>query len=64
MPKWFSRAAYAFGDPIYINPNPGKAEIETAVYALEDALNLVTSECDGTFGYPPEHIPHRYGDSR
>jgi lysophospholipid acyltransferase (LPLAT)-like uncharacterized protein len=64
MPKWFSRATYAFGDPIYIKPDPSKADIKKAIFALEDALNFVTSECDGAFNYPPEHIPHRYGDSR
>jgi lysophospholipid acyltransferase (LPLAT)-like uncharacterized protein len=64
LPKWFSRATYAFGDPIYIKPDPSKADIKKAIFALEDALNFVTSECDGAFNYPPEHIPHRYGDSR
>ncbi|MCG8621664.1 MAG: DUF374 domain-containing protein [Proteobacteria bacterium] len=64
LPGWFGRGVYAFGDAIPLPKGEGGSDIETHRLAIEDALNFVTAQVDAHFGYPPDHLPNRYGTDK
>ncbi len=55
VPLPFSRAAFVFGDPIYVPAQATEEEVESIRLQVEEAIQRVQDEADALMGHPPVH---------
>ncbi len=49
MPSPFSRGVFICAEPIHVDANAGKAEMEEARLRLENTLNDITTQADNYY---------------